>query len=414
MATLLSVQEAQQRILTYFSAVSTELVPLDQASQRVLAQDIISPIDLPPFPNSSMDGFAVQSSDVASASLENPVTLEIVANLPAGIVPGFEVTPGKTSRIMTGAYLPQGADAVVPIENTSAYDRAAAEASPGRVQIYRPVAPGAYVRPLGQDIHQGQKVLEAGQRLTAQAVGLLASLGISQIPVYRLPRVALFSSGDELIPPDQPLRPGKIRDSNSYMLRSLVAKYGGEVIWLGIAPDSPDIIRQRFQTAVSRGADLIISSAGVSVGEFDYVRPIIEQDGELHFWRVNMRPGKPLAFGSYKNIPLIGLPGNPVSTYVGFVVFALPALNKLAGLTQPFSRRLVRVVLAEPVESDGRESYLRVILFQEKDRLFARLTGHQGSGNLFSLVQANALLIVPSGVKSLAAGAELDAWMLDD
>lgn len=414
MSTLLSVQEAQQKILSTFDAVSTLQAPLEYACRRVLAEDIISPIDLPSFPNSSMDGFAVRARDVESAAPENPATLEIIANLPAGALPDFQIVERKTALIMTGAYLPLGADAVVPVEQTNFHAHSPGDTRPNRVQVYQSVSPGAYVRPVGQDIHQGQKVLEAGERLTAQAIGLLASLGIQQVPLFRLPRVAIFSSGDELITPGQPLQPGKIRDANSYMLRALVEKYGGEVIWLGIAPDDPAIIREKFRAAVAQSADLIISSAGVSVGEFDYVRSIIEQDGELNFWRVNMRPGKPLAFGSYRNVPFIGLPGNPVSTYVGFVVFVLPALNKLAGQFQPLPRHLVRVTLAEPVESDGRESYLRVVLSRKNEEIFARLTGHQGSGNLFSLVQANALLIVPAGVKSLPIGAELEAWLLDD
>jgi molybdopterin molybdotransferase len=238
-------------------------------------------------------------------------------------------------------------------------------------------------------------------------------LGCKEVLVFRKPRVVMLSTGDELLPMDEPLSPGKIHDSNAYTLAASIEKDGGEAIYLGIARDREEAVRAIIENAVKNKADLILSSAGVSVGAFDFVRQVVEKHGRMEFWRVNMRPGKPLAFGSYKGIPFIGLPGNPVSAFVGYEVFVQPAIRKLAGL--PTRRRpTVSVRLQHAVESDGRESYLRAIVEFRDGYYAARLTGHQGSGNLLSLVQANALLIIPSGVKSLPAEAEIEAWFLGE
>jgi molybdopterin molybdotransferase len=236
-------------------------------------------------------------------------------------------------------------------------------------------------------------------------------LGVADVPVFCRPRVALLSSGDELIPVDEPLRPGKIRDSNTYTLAALIAEAGAEVVRLGIAADRRESVEAILENAAAQKVDLILSSAGVSVGAFDFIKDVVEAQGELTFWRVNMRPGKPLAFGKFKDIPFIGLPGNPVSAFVGFEVFVRPALERLSG-REAQNRPRVRVRLAEQLSSDGRESYLRAHVRDEDGILSARLAGHQGSGNMLSIVQANALLIIPSGVKSLAAGTEVDAWLL--
>ena len=321
------------------------------------------------------------------------------------------ILSGQAARIMTGAPMPHGADAVIPVEETDFQEKAPGTPAPEVVAIYKALKPGDFVRPRGQDIHIGQPVLQRGYRLRPQDLGLLAMLGIPQVPVYGKPRVALLSSGDELIPVDAPLRPGKIRDSNTYTLAALLEDAGAEPIRLGIAADRREAVEALFENAAMQKVDLILSSAGVSVGAFDFIKDVIEAQGELTFWRVNMRPGKPLAFGQFKNIPFIGLPGNPVSAFVGFEVFVRPTIELLSGL-EIGSRPRVRVRLAEDVSSDGRESYLRAHVREENGILSAHLAGHQGSGNLLSIVQANALLIIPSGVKSLAAGMEVDAWLL--
>ena len=240
---------------------------------------------------------------------------------------------------------------------------------------------------------------------------MLAMLGIANVSVYKHPRVALLSSGDELIAVDAPLAEGKIRESNSYMLAALVENAGAEVNRLGVAKDNFESVQTLFEKAVYLRVDLILSTAGVSVGAFDYVKEVIELYGSMDFWRVNMRPGKPVAFGKYRGIPFIGLPGNPVSAFVGFEVFVRPTIEQMKGLLSG-GRPTVRVRAEEEIRSDGRESYLRGEIREEEGVLLARLSGHQGSGNLHSLVQANALLIIPAGVKCVPAGQEIKAWYL--
>jgi molybdopterin molybdotransferase len=242
---------------------------------------------------------------------------------------------------------------------------------------------------------------------------MLASLGIAMIRVVRRPRVALLSSGDELLSPTEVLTPGKIHDSNSFTLAALCEQAGADVVRLGVVKDDPQQIRERLEIAIDRSVDLIITSAGVSVGAYDFMRQVIEEHGNLNFWRVNLRPGKPLAFGSFRGIPLIGLPGNPVSAYVGFQIFVDPVLRKLAGFTQ-IERSTAKVVLEMDIDSDGRESYLRATLTKKCGKITATLAGHQGSGNLFSVVKANGLLIIPSGTTFLPEGSEVDAWLLEE
>jgi molybdopterin molybdotransferase len=310
---------------------------------------------------------------------------------------------------MTGAALPPGTAAVIMVEDTDFSVRNPGPPAPKMVTISKAVEKGSNIRLRGGDLHTGAKVLSVGTRLRAQEIGLLAMLGEAMVPVYRQPQLALLSSGDELLPVDAPLIPGKIHESNSLTLATLAGTAGVELIKLGVAKDTRADIRSRLKRAVKAGADVIVSSAGVSVGAFDYVKTVIEEDGEVDFWKVDMRPGKPLAFGRYAGIPFFGLPGNPVSAFVGFEVFVRPALEKLSG-QEVRSRPSKKATLAEPVESDGRESYLRAVVNRENGRLVARLAGSQSSGNIFSLVRANALLIVPSGVKSLLANSEVEIW----
>ena len=408
---LLSVSDARERILSQFQPVKTETLSLVDSLHRVLAQDVRAEDDLPLFDNSSMDGFALRAEDVTAAAPDSPRSLRVVADIPAGSSPTVILAPGEAARIMTGAFLPEGADAVVPVEDTDFHNRDAGTQAPEQVAVLKALQPGENVRRRGMDLHAGDIVLQAGRQLKPQDLGLLAMLGVSSVTAYRKPRVALLSSGDELVDPDAPLEKGKIRDSNSYTLAALIESAGAEALRLGVAKDNYESVRLLFERAVYLRSDLILSSAGVSVGAFDFVKDVIESDGKLDFWRVNMRPGKPVAFGEYKGIPVIGLPGNPVSAFVGFEVFVRPAIQKLGGAPGQ-GRQAVRVRCEEQIDSDGRESYLRGEIRQIDGSLFARLTGHQGSGNLHSLVQANALLIIPAGVKCVPAGQEITAWIL--
>lgn len=412
MTDLLSIREAQERILASLKPCSMEVCLTEASLGRVLAEEIRSPLALPPFENSSMDGFAVRSRELLQASTAAPVSLPVSLDVPAGSAEKLTLIEGTAARILTGAPLPAGADAVIPVEQTDQFTRAQTGQLPEKVGVFAPVRPGDNIRRAGEDVQFNQLVLQEGRLLQPQDVGLLISLGIRQVGVLRKPRIAIFSSGDELLTPEQTLTDGKIYDANRYVLASLFESAGAEVIQLGIARDDPASVVATLDQALAASPDLIVSSAGVSVGAFDFVRQVIEENGSLSFWRVNMRPGKPVAFGAYKKIPFIGLPGNPVSAYIGALVFVLPVLRKLQGL-DPFTQKTVKVILDEPLESpDGRESFYRGNLQNENGVLHARMTGHQGSGNLFSLVQANALLIVPAGVKHIPAGAEITAWPL--
>jgi molybdopterin molybdotransferase len=409
---LLSVTEARQKLLADFRAVQIIDIDIEHATGYVLANDVKATYDYPLFNNSSMDGFAVRAEDLQYASRENPAQLKIVEDIPAGAVPVKEIHPGEAARIMTGAVLPEGADSVIPVEDSNVNWRENQNVEmPPDVLLYRPVMPGEYIRKIGDDIRRGQIVMTR-RRLRAQDIGFLAMLGIDRVKVFRRPRIAIFSSGDELTPVGTVLAPGKIYDSNSKTLLALSEKYFAEVISLGIVPDQIAEVKKTFESAVAQNVDLVITSAGVSVGAFDYIQKVVKENGEIKFWRVNMRPGKPLAFGRYQGVPFIGLPGNPVSAFVGFEVFVRPAILKLSGDAN-LEHSKFDVILAEAIESDGRESYLRAVVTFEKGQYSAKLTGHQGSGNLFSLVQANALLIIPSGVKSLPEGARVSAWLLD-
>jgi len=408
---MLSVTEARERILSHFQTTAEEKIPLIECANRVLAMDVTAAHDLPLFDNSSMDGFAIRAVDSSSTAAASNVTLSVVADIPAGSVSTVTLAQGQAARIMTGAQLPEGADAVIPVEDTDFNDRSANTAAPQTVSFTRVVKAGENVRPRGMDLHADEVVLQKGRRLKPQDLGLLAMLGVGHVQVYKKPRVALLSSGDELLEVDAPLTAGKIHDSNSYALAALIENTGADILRLGVAQDNRESVEGLLQQAVNENVDLIVSSAGVSVGAFDFVKEVIEANGKLDFWRVNMRPGKPLAFGEYRGRPFFGLPGNPVSAFVGFEIFVRPVLERLSGQLDGI-RFTVKVRCAEEIESDGRESYLRAKIRIEDGIRIATLTGHQGSGNLLSLVQADALLIIPAGVKCVPVGQEVEAILL--
>lgn len=409
---MLSVSEALAQILNGFQPLKPELVGLEEAVGRVLAEPVRATLDLPPFTNSSMDGFAIRAADVEAASEAAPVTLTVAADIPAGVVPSVVIQPGMAARIMTGAHLPTGADTVVPVEATGLARQGMDGALPLRIPINAPVKMGDYVRPAGEDVREGDVVIPAGQAIRAYDFSLLSSFGLTQLKVVRRPKVAILATGDELVGLNETPGPGQIRDSNSYALAALVRKYGGEPIRLGVAPDRLEAVTQKLQDAVAAGVDLIVSSAGVSVGAYDVVKAAIEQAGSLDFWRVKLRPGKPFAFGNYAGIPYFGLPGNPVSSVVTFEIFVRPVMLKLGGHTR-LQKPMVEAELLDTIHSDGRESYLRAIVTRSNGHYQAASSGGQGSNILSALVRANAFIVVPEGVTEAPAGTRLGAWILD-
>jgi len=408
----LSVREALSLILGTIDILPSEQLDLLDGLGRVLAQSVIARDSLPPFANSSMDGYAVRAEDTAEARDDHPIHLKVIGDIAAGagILP--EVIAGTAARIMTGAPLPPGADAVVPVEDTDEPWRGKERPLPEFVAIHRAVGPGDFTRHPGEDIRAGDIVLEKGRVLRPQEIGILAALGVGRINVIRRPRVGVLATGDELVDVASPLTPGKIRNSNGYAQAAQVAALGGVPVMLGVAGDTEAAVRERLDAGVAAGVDLLISSAGVSVGAYDVVKAVLDEVGDVAFWRVRMRPGKPLAFGSYRRIPFLGVPGNPVSAMVSFEMFARPAILKMAGHDK-LERPRVEVTILEDIDSDGRESYIRAVVTRDERGYLARTTGGQGSHMMTSLVKANALLVVPEGVKAIQAGTKLKALMID-
>jgi len=409
----LTVAQALTAVLDGVSVLPPETVSLLDALGRVLAAPVTAHDSLPPFANSSMDGYALRAADVAEAAPDHPITLQVVADIAAGFVSDVGIGPGMAARIMTGAPVPAGADAIVPVEDTNESWRGKERPLPPAIQIFRSVQPGAYVRQVGEDMLAGQTVMQSGHVLRPQEIGVLASLGVGRVAVVKRPSVAILSTGDELLAVDEPLTPGKIRNSNGYAQAAQVTALGAVPLMLGIAGDTETAVRSRLQAGLEAGVDLFVSSAGVSVGAYDVVKAVLEQEGQVGFWRVRMRPGKPLAYGRYRGVPYLGLPGNPVSAMVSFERFARAAILKMAGHTN-LERPQVLTVLQESLQSDGRESYIRAIVTRTPEGLYqATTTGSQGSHIMTSLVKANALIIVPEGVTRVEAGEQVCAWMLD-
>jgi molybdopterin molybdotransferase len=406
---VLTVAEAIARILADVHRGPVERVTLREALGRVLATPAISPITLPAWDNSAMDGYAVRGTDVEGASPEAPVTLPVLETIAAGDFPSRALAPATAVRIMTGAPLPDGADTVVRAEDT--------DGGTATVTIRSARDARKNVRHRGEDIHEGAAVLEPGVSIHAAQLGVLASIGYADVDVYAQPRVAIMTSGDELVDLDRfdEVRRGrKIVSSNSYTLDALVRASGGIPVLMGTARDDPSDIRARLERAAS--CDLIVTSAGISVGEFDHLRNVLDDMGvELKFWRVRMRPGAPLGFGLLRGTPWIGLPGNPVSTMVTFDLFVRPAIRKLLGHERLF-RRPVTVTLEEPISIGARLTHFLRATVRPGDngQLLARLTGPQGSGILTSMSRADALLIVPEDRPRVDAGEHVHAFLLTE
>jgi len=393
---LLSVEQALEIVLGCVRPLSPEKVPILVALGRILAEDVYAETDIPPLANSAMDGYALRADDTAGASAASPARLRVIADLPAGYTSDHQVIPGTAIRIMTGAPIPPGADTVVPFEETSVEGE--------WVAISGPYAVGRNVRLAGEDVHRGKLILGKDAELRPQEVGMLAALGRSRVACIRRPRVGILATGDEVVEVDAPLAPGKIRNANSYSNAAQVLKYGGEPVVLGIARDSLSEITGRLRAGLAQGIDLLLTSGGISVGDFDVVKKVLAAEGEISFWQVRMRPGKPLAFGQIGGVPLLGLPGNPVSAMVSFELFARPAILKMLGIAD-LSQPTLRATMLEDVRGKpGFRYYLRVALEMREGSYYARLTGEQGSGILLSMVRAQGLAIIPEDKGSLRAG----------
>jgi len=400
---LTSIEEARHKVLAEASPLETELISLSEALGRVLAQEIVAPHPLPPFDNAGMDGYAVRAADLVDATPESPIALEIIDVIPAGRVSTRSVGPGQAAKIMTGAPIPGGADAVVQVEAT--------EETEGRVLVREAVRPGRNIRRAGEDVAAGESVLAAGAVLGPPEIGLLAALGRSVVRVHRKPRVAILSTGSELVEVDRPLGPGQLHNSNAYSLQALCRQLGLEPVVLGIVPDDYQATRE----LVARGLehDVLLTSGGVSVGQFDFVKEVQDELGvERRLWGVAVKPGKPLSFGVRGRTLVFGLPGNPVSVMVSFELFVRPALLRLMGYRQTI-RPTYRAIVAEDVaNSDSRVFVVRVRAWREDDRWHVSSTGAQGSGILRSMVGANGLIFIPPGPGGVRAGDEVEFLLL--
>ncbi len=396
---MLSVEAARQQMLDTIPVLSTEKRNILNCFGYVLAEALYAAEDIPPFDNSAMDGYAVHASDVQGASKDNPVILTIVETIAAGYAPTKPVQPGQAARIMTGAMMPHGADAVVMQEVTQQQN--------DTVNIFEDVDENRNVRFTGESVKRGERVMAPGKQLRPPEISMLASLNCNKVTVHRKPTVAIVSTGDELTPLGEQLTPGKIRDSNRYGIYAQVKEAGAIPIDIGIARDDEAETEQTFRAALAQ-ADALITSGGVSVGEHDIVKNVLEKLGKINFWRVAMKPGKPQAYGIADGKPIFGLPGNPVSSLVVFELFVRPALLKMAGHSQ-LLRPTFKAALAENiVNRDGRVNYMRAILTEHGGNYTAKTTGPQGSGILHSLVLANGLITIPAGAR-MQAGEIVDA-----
>jgi molybdopterin molybdotransferase len=401
----LSVLEARDRILEKIRPLAIERVALAEALGRVLAERLTAPRDQPPWDSSAMDGFAARAADLVSASAESPARLAVVEEIPAGKLPAREIRSGEAARIMTGAPLPRGADTIVRIEDTEPAGVG------GRVGIRVAAESGRDVRRAGEDLRAGATVLEPGQLIGAAEIGLIATIGRSFVDVPLRPVVAILATGDELVEPSERLEPQHIVNSNGHALAAMVREAGGIPRNLGIARDDRDDLRRKLGRAL--GADAIVTSAGVSVGDHDHVKEVLEELGtSMTFWKVAMKPGHPLAFGQLGERPVFGLPGNPVSSMVSFELFVRPALLRMAHHRRVF-RRVFGAVLDEDVKTAaGRTNFVRGVVTERDDRAHARTTGPQGSGISRSMSLANALLVVPAERAGMKAGETVAAMYL--
>jgi molybdenum cofactor synthesis domain-containing protein len=415
---VLPLETARAFVLDRCPARTPARVPVADALGLVTAGEIISADAIPQFANTAMDGFAVRSADVADA----PCELRVVETIAAGHEPQVTVGPGEASRIMTGATIPPGADAVVMVERTSMVSGGSAAAggagentADGEAEIVRvevSVPPGNHVRPVGDDLHAGAHVFGVGTELTAGHLGVLCSLGMTEVQVFPRLRVGVLSTGDELVDDGSPLRPGQIRDSNRRTLLALAHRADVVPVDLGLSPDDPDEIESAITTGVQT-CDAIVTSGGVSMGDFDYVKAVLDRIGDMRWMQVAIKPAKPLAFGTVGDVPVFGLPGNPVSSMVSFELFARPGLRSMMGHPEPV-RPTVEATAAEDLlrRADGKTHFMRVLATSRDGRVEVRSAGGQGSHMLWAMAKANALAVVPDG-EGVRAGQAVDVLLLD-
>jgi molybdopterin molybdotransferase len=409
---MLSVEEAIQKILDEVAILEPVSVPILESLGQVLAEDITAAINVPPLDNSAMDGYAVRAADTKGAGDSSPKILRVIDTVIAGDISKREVVSGTAIRIMTGAPLPKGANAIVQFENT---DETKRQSPVTEIGILTEAKPELNIRKAGEDIAKGTIALKKGRLIRPAEIGLLASLGYSRVKAIRRPTVAILSTGNELVELGQPLPEGKIYDSNLYSIASLVKRYGCIPKILGIARDDEKSLVNKLKQALD--ADMLLTTGGVSMGDYDMVKDILSKEGKMVFWQVRVKPGKPLAFGKLKgktkDIPHVGLPGNAVSCMVSFELFVRPALLKMMG-RKNIDKPSVNAVVEDSVKNDsGRRLYNRAIIARRNGGYYARLTGPQGSGILKSMSLANGLVLIPEEKKILRKGDTVQALMLD-
>lgn len=402
---MISVEKALKTILVNFRPLGLEKVNILEARARVIGEDIFTTRNIPPADNSAMDGYAVRHIDTKGATKVNPLRLKVIEEIPAGKVPQKRLKKGEASRIMTGAVIPDGADSVLRQEDT--------KKSGKTVIIYTSVKEGQDIRFAGEDVQKGELVIFKGSVISPAQIGMLASLGRAFVSVHQKPRVAILATGDELVDIEYDPPPAKIVNSNSYSLAAQVLECGGIPVILGIAKDKKSELQEKFKAALH--ADLIISSGGVSVGDFDFVKDVMGEIGNaMHFWQVAMRPGKPLAFGAIKGVPLFGLPGNSVSAMVSFEQFVRPYLLKMQGHTKIFRQTIKALSAHEIKKKAGVKHFIRAIVKKKKDQYIVSTTGDQGSGILKSMVVANALIVLEENETQVKKGGQVTVQLLDD
>lgn len=399
---MISVEEARSLILRDASPGPSEVLPLLRSLGRTLAERIVAPLSLPPFDNSAMDGFAVRACDLEAAGPSAPVWLPVAMEVAAGAEGLAPLAPGTACRIMTGSPIPPGADTVVMVELT--------REETGRVAFTHPAPRGQNIRRAGEDLKQGDLLMEPGTLLTPARIALFAGIGRPEVRVHAAPRVAILTTGDELVQPGTPLQPGQIYDSNAYALAAMVVEAGGTPVILGVIRDDREQTRRLLREAVTY--DAILTSGGVSMGSYDFVGEVLKEQGSLHFDRVAQQPGKPFTYATLGGKPVFALPGNPVSTMVCFEVYVRPALRRMLGHAE-WDRPRIRVTLREAfAKKPGRQTFLRAVIEPTPDGAMARLAGAQGSAILSTMARANALLIVPAEATQLAAGEQVEALSL--